>query len=105
METTTDLDTIRETALAEVDRSERRVRLLIACAALVEGALLATFLVLMNFDDRLHWLLLVASLLTYGTLSVGLMTLGAYMRLNAQRTLKAIALLDRPGPGASGTGS
>jgi len=88
------LDEIRESTLATVERSEKRVKQLIGLASVIEGALLVTFLVLMDMGERLHWLLLVASLLVYGTLGAGLLTLGAHNNVNTNRILKAIALRD-----------
>jgi hypothetical protein len=38
------------------------------------------------------WLILVAALLTYGTLTAGLMGVGAFVDLNTKRILKAIEL-------------
>jgi hypothetical protein len=68
------------------------VKLAIAAAAVVEAAGLLTFLLLMDFLDRLHWLLLVTAFLIYGTLAIGIIALGAYVNLATQRVLKAISL-------------
>ena len=86
------LEEIRADALRHADRAQRDVRLLFALAAIVEFAALGGFILLMNFRDPLHRLLLVHALLIYGTLGVGLVTLGAYVRASALRILQAIDL-------------
>jgi hypothetical protein len=86
------LSEVRAAALARVARGERNVKLAIAGAAVFEAACLLTFLLLMDFHDRLHWLLLVMAFLIYGTLAIGLCALGAYVNLATERVLKAILL-------------
>ncbi len=86
------IEEISRRALVQVDAAQRRFRLFIALAALVEGALLITFLLIMNHGDRLHWLLLVSALLVYSTLAVGLFALGAHNNVNTLRILKALDL-------------
>lgn len=86
----TKLDALRDKALNDVDAAESRFRKLIALAGLIEAILLGAFLVLMDFGDVLHWLLLVSALLVYVTLSVGLVALGAYVRTNTLRILTAM---------------
>jgi hypothetical protein len=83
---------IKNQVLDEVDKSKKAMKLRAAAMGLVEGSLLITYLCLMNYHERLHWLILVAALLTYGTISMGLLTLMAYIDVNTQRVLKAIAL-------------
>lgn len=87
-----DLDGVRLAALDEVDRAERAFKAVIWAAGLVEATLLGTFLLLMDFGQRLHWLILVGAGLVYITLSVGLLALGAKGRVNTLQILKAIEL-------------
>ena len=93
---TPDLGNVRVAALERVDRGRRNLTRAIIAVAVVEATLLVTFLLLMDYRDRLHWLLLVAALLVYCTLGLGLIALGAYVNLVTQRILKAIALQGEP---------
>src|SRR5262245_13868644 len=86
------LDDIRAEALRRADRAQRDVRLLFILAAVAEAAGLTAFLLLMNFRDPLHRLLLLHALLIYGTLGLGLAALAAYTRQNTLRVLQAIEL-------------
>ena len=88
----TKIDDIRKSALESIDVANRRVNWIMALAAAVEGGLLLTFFVVMDFDARLHWLLLISALLVYATLAVGLVALGSYVRVNTLRILKAIEI-------------
>jgi hypothetical protein len=77
-------------ALARIDRSERRFKALIVLAALVEAICIGAFLWLMDFRERLHWLVLLAAILVYATLAVGLFALGAHVNAAVLRVLRAI---------------
>ena len=89
-----ELDSIRRSALNEVERSERVFKRGIIIVALIEGIFLATFLLVMDFGDRLHWLILIGAYgICYGTLGAGLCTLGAYVKSSEMRLLKSIDLL------------
>jgi uncharacterized membrane protein YbhN (UPF0104 family) len=91
-----DLGNVRVAALERVDRGRRNLTRAIVAVAVAEATLLVTFLLLMDYRDRLHWLLFVAALLVYCTLGLGLVALGAYFNLVTQRILKAIALQGEP---------
>jgi hypothetical protein len=91
------LDKVRADALERVKQGERYVRRTIAAAAVVEATGIVAFLLLMDFGNRLHVLLLVQAFLIYGTLAAGIIALGAYVNLSAQRILKALSLRDDPG--------
>ncbi len=84
------VDRIRRTALNEIDAEEKAARWLLYAAAAVEGAGLILYLVLMDFSDRLHWLIFIAAGLVYGTVLLGLFSLGAEMKASVQRILRAI---------------
>ena len=85
-------DKLRKSALDSVDVAEKRVKHALVAAAVIEGVLLATFFFLMDFGNRLHWLILVGALLVYATLGVGMLTLGAHVQACTLRILKAIDL-------------
>lgn len=94
-----DLDQLRVAALERVKRGERNVQLCIIAAAVIEGCGLLGFLLLMDFGNRLHLLLLVMAFLIYGTLAAGIVALGAYVNLCSRRIVKAILASD----GAAGS--
>jgi hypothetical protein len=89
----TNLDKVREEALRRIDRAELHYKLGIGALVLVEGAFMVTYLVLMDFGNRLHWLLLVAAMLIYCTLLVGIINVGQYVRSSTQGILRAIESL------------
>lgn len=86
----TDLDELRHNALERIDRSERAFRGWVIAAGVVEAAGLIAFILLADFSDRTHLLLLVAALLIYGTLAMGIIALGAFIRVGLLRVVKAI---------------
>lgn len=86
------LDEIRQTTLDQIDVADKRVKKMIFAMVFVEGVMLTTYLAVMDFQDRLHWLLLIAAVLIYATICVGLVTVSAYIGANTQRILKAIEL-------------
>jgi len=94
MTTQDDLDNLRRNALAQAESGERAYRWWIAAAAVVEGACLLAFILLADFGNRLHLLLLVTALLVYGTLALGILALGAFTQSWCRRILTAIELLD-----------
>lgn len=85
-------DQARRAALDAVDDAEKRFRRVVAFAGLFEAALLGTYLAVMDFGDRLHWLILIAAVLAYGTICVGIVALGARSHKNTLRILKALEL-------------
>jgi hypothetical protein len=89
-----DLDRVRGRALDRIDKARRVFLCLIGVTAVVEGFFLVLYGVLMNWDDRLHQLILVASLLIYWTLAACVLALGAYGNWMTQRLLKAIELIE-----------
>ncbi len=90
---TQNLDGITSKVLDQVDQAEKRRKAMVAALSAVEGILLTTYFVLMDFGDQLHWLILVAALLCYGTIMVGLMVAGAHIDVSTQKLLRAIGLL------------
>ena len=91
--TDTDLDRIRGAALDRMDKARRWLWIFIALAALSEGGFLVTYLALMDFDDRLHVLVLVAACLIYITLGICVFALGAYIRMSTLRVIKGLELI------------
>lgn len=91
------VDRIRRAALNHIDAREKEARWLLVAAAIVEGLGLILYLVLMDFSDRLHWLIFIAACLVYGTLALGLFALGAEVKGHLQRILRAIEELGGAG--------
>ena len=87
------LDTVRAAALARIDRSERNFKLAFIGAAIVESLFVLTFLLLADFSNRLHVLLLISTVSGYTIVVLGLVALGAHVNRGIARVLKAVELL------------
>lgn len=88
----TDLDGVRSAALARIDRSERNYKMAFFCAVFVESLFIVGFLLLADLTDRLHLLLLMATVSSYTIVVLGLVALGAYVNRGLGRVLKAMEL-------------
>jgi hypothetical protein len=86
----TRLDEIRNDVLARMDRAERNYKLAFIAAAVVEGSFLLAFLLLADFSNRTHVLLLMGTVMTYSILAIGLVALGAHVNRAILRVLQAI---------------
>ena len=86
------LDTVRAAALARVDRSERNFKLAFFAAGLVESAFIVVFLLLADFSNRLHLLLLISTVSCYSIVVLGLVALGAHINRGVARVLKGVEL-------------
>lgn len=89
----TRLDEIRNDVLARMDRAERNYKLAFLGAVLLEGVFLTLFLILADFTNRVHVLLLLATVMTYSILAIGLVALGAHVNRAILRVLRAISEL------------
>lgn len=85
-----DLDRIREEALTRIARSERNFKLVLFLAATWEFAFLAAFVLAMDFHNRMHVLLLLATIGSYTLVALGLFALGAHVDRGILRVLKAL---------------
>jgi small-conductance mechanosensitive channel len=83
-------DRARQTALERIERAERNYRWGFAAVAALEAIFGAAYLILMDFRDRLHWLILIAAILTYGIVLVGVINLGVYVNASTQAILRAV---------------
>ncbi|HEX8250975.1 MAG TPA: hypothetical protein VF599_22565 [Pyrinomonadaceae bacterium] len=81
---------IRENTLSRIERNERYYRLMFIGAAIIEVGFFASFLLLADFSNRLHLLLLIAGVAIYTILACGLAALGLHVNLNTLRILNAI---------------
>lgn len=84
------LDEIRSDVLARMDRAERNYKLAFVAAATLEGVFLAAFVLLADFTNRTHVLLLLGAVMTYSVIAVGLVALGAHVNRAILRVLHAI---------------
>ena len=84
------LDNIRESTLKQMERTERNYRLMFVGAAIIEVIFIAAFLLLADFSDNLHLLLLISSMTVYTIVGCGLTALGLHVNRNALRIINAI---------------
>ena len=92
MAQTGDLDNVRAAALARIDRSERNFKLAFFAAAVIESAFIVSFLVLADFSNRLHLLLLISTVSCYSIIVLGLVALGAHINRGIARVLKGMEI-------------
>ena len=78
--------------LDRIDRAERHYKQAFLAAAAVEALMLPLFLLLADFANRTHVLLLVAMVATYTVVGIGLVALGAHVNRNTLRVLRAVQL-------------
>jgi hypothetical protein len=89
------IDEVRKSALDRIDRSERHYKLTFFGAALIEVFFIGGFLLLADFSNRTHLLLLIATIATYTLLALGLVALGVHVKSNTLRVLNAVELMGR----------
>ena len=92
------LNEVRGAALNRIDKSERNYKLAFYSALAVETLFLIAFVLLADFHNRIHVLLLLAAMAVYIILGLGLLALGAHVSRNTQILLRAIELIERKGP-------
>ena len=80
-------------ALNRLDRANRRVTQLIMVAGVIEAVLLGLVLVSIDFKDPLHRLVFLLAMLTYFTLALAIVALGAHVSRVQERLLTALELL------------
>jgi hypothetical protein len=94
METQNNVGRSRTAALDRIERSERAHKTLFLAAAVVEALFLGGFLLLADFGERLHLLLLLASVAVYTIVGLGLFALGSHVSRCTRRVLKALEQRD-----------
>ena len=90
-----DVNEVRRITLERIERTERHYKTAFYAAAALEGLFLVGFLLLMDFGNRTHTLLLIATVAGYTIVVLGLVALGAHVNRHSLRLLKAIELLAR----------
>jgi hypothetical protein len=89
------IDGIRGATLNRIERTEQHYKAAFFGAAVIEASFIAGFLLLADFSNRMHLLLLISTFAVYTILALGLVALGSFMNRNTLRILKAIELLER----------
>jgi hypothetical protein len=89
------LDRVRTAALERIEQAERKYRFGIVFVAAFEAVFGVAFLLLMDFHERLHWLILIAACLTYGIVVICVVNLGNYVNSATQAILRAIFARDQ----------
>ena len=91
-------DEIREDVLRQVDRDARVKRAAILGAASLEGLMLAAALLVIDWSNDTHILLLILSVLSYTSIALGLVALGAHTSRSIAQ-LAAALRMDKPTKG------
>ena len=91
----TKIDEIRNSTLKQIEKTESNYKLAFIGAAAIEVAFLAAFLLLADFANRIHILLLVTAVATYTIVGAGLFALGMHVSRNTLRVLRAIETLGK----------
>jgi hypothetical protein len=84
---------IRKTALDRIERTERHYKITFFGAAVIEASFLVGFLLLADFSNRTHLLLLIVTVALYSILALGLVALGIHINRSTLRVLHAVELL------------
>ncbi len=88
------IEQVRKSALDRIEKSERSYKIAWAVGLAIEALFLLSFVLLADFSNRNHLLLLIASMAVYMILGAGLFALGAHVSRCTQRVLKAIESRD-----------
>lgn len=86
----TQIDEIRNNTLREIEKTESRYKLAFIGAAVIEGLLIAAFLLHADFSNPTHFLLLIVAVAIYTIMGCGLFALGMHVNRNTLRVLRAI---------------
>ncbi|CAN5820306.1 hypothetical protein BH24ACI1_BH24ACI1_26300 [soil metagenome] len=89
------INEIRSNTLNQIERNERNYKFSFVGAAFVELLFLVAFLLLADFSNRVHVLLLIMTIVIYTIMAFGLLALGLHVNRNTLRVLNAIELLEK----------
>ena len=89
------IDEIRADTLERIERNERNYKYVFVGAALIEASFFAAFLLLADFSDRVHVLLLITTITVYTILAFGLIALGLHVNRNTLRVLNALETIGK----------
>ncbi len=91
------INKIRSNTLNQIERNERNYKYVFVGAALIEVLFLAAFLLLADFSNRVHVLLLITTITVYTVLAFGLIALGLHVNRNTLRVLNALETIGKNG--------
>jgi len=89
------INEIRGNTLNLIERNERSYKFAFTGAAFIEMLFFVAFLLLADFSNRVHVLLLITSVAIYTILAFGLIALGLHVNRNTLRVLNAIELIEK----------
>ena len=84
------INEIRSNTLNLIERNERNYKFSFVGAAFVELLFLIAFLLLADFSNRVHVLLLIMTIVIYTIMAFGLLALGLHVNRNTLRVLNAL---------------
>ena len=84
------INEIRSNTLNQIERNERNYKFSFVGAAFVELLFLVAFLLLADFSNRVHVLLLIMTIVIYTIMAFGLLALGLHVNRNTLRVLNAL---------------
>lgn len=84
------INEIRGNTLNLIERNERNYKFSFVGAAFVELLFLVAFLLLADFSNRVHVLLLIMTIVIYTIMAFGLLALGLHVNRNTLRVLNAL---------------
>ena len=94
MNSTSNLDRIRNETLRQVDRNALWAKILVAVTAVLEWGGLIALAIIVDWSDRTQVIVFFAALYVYLTLGFWVWALAARNRVGEQRILRAIQLLE-----------
>ncbi len=86
------INTIRENTLSQIEKTERNYKFAFLGAAIIELLFIVAFLLLADFSNRTHIILLLMTIVIYTMVGFGLIALGLHINRNTLRILQAIQL-------------
>ena len=92
---TDNINDVRINTLKQIEKTESYYKLVFVAAAIIELAFFAAFLLLADFSNRSHLLLLLAAIAIYTILTMGLIALGIYINRSTLRVIRAIETIGR----------
>jgi len=89
------INDIRANTLNLIERNERNYKYVFTGAALIEVLFFAAFLLLADFSNRVHVLLLITTITIYTMIAFGLIALGLHVNRNTLRVLNALEAIGK----------
>ncbi|SRR5579885_716765 len=91
----TNFEQVRNTALERIRQAERRYKLGLVVMLAVDAVFAALFFLVMDFNERLHWLMMIGLCGICGVIVVCVVNLSIYVDSATQTILKAIFARDQ----------